>query len=150
LLGLLSFPILFEPMMRLRVQGVVWSVLFGLFCFGCGWCAWRFFHAPAVSDDAPRLGNDLKEKSGSLLTVVLWFLLVACASAMLMSTTNQLCHEVISLPLLWVVPLALYLLSFILCFDHPRWYRREIFHPVFAIGVFVLCTAMRSARRKSW
>jgi hypothetical protein len=122
-------------------------VLFGLFCFGCGWCAWRFFHAPAVSDDSPRLGNDSKEKSGSLLTIVLWFLLVACASAMLMSTTNQLCQEVISLPLLWVVPLALYLLSFILCFDHPRWYRREIFHPVFAIGVFVLCIAMVYAER---
>ena len=147
LFGLLSFPILFEPMMRLRAQGVAWSVLFGLFCLGCGWCAWRFLRAPADCDDSSRLGNDSKEKPVSLLTTVLWFLLAACASAMLMSTTNQLCQEVISLPLLWVVPLALYLLSFILCFDHPRWYRREIFHPLFAVGVFVLCAAMVYAER---
>jgi hypothetical protein len=51
------------------------------------------------------------------------------------------------MPLLWVVPLALYLLSFILCFDHPRWYRREIFHPLFAIGILVLCAAMVYAQR---
>ena len=51
------------------------------------------------------------------------------------------------MPLLWVVPLALYLLSFILCFDHPRWYRREILHPLFALSLFILCPAMVYAQR---
>ena len=46
-----------------------------------------------------------------------------------LATTNLLCQEITSIPLLWVLPLALYLLSFVLCFDHPRWYRRELFHP---------------------
>jgi len=146
LLGLVSFPFLFEPMLRLCVQGALWSVLFGLFCGGCGWCAWRFMRGSAA-EDAPLLGSESKDAPISTLSVVLWFLLAACASALLMATTNQLCQEVISLPLLWVVPLALYLLSFILCFDHPRWYRREIFHPLFAAGVFVLCAAMVYAER---
>ena len=147
LLGLLSFPILFEPVMRLRMQGVVWSVLFGVFCVGCGWCAWKFLKASEGGDDLPWPGNESSEKRTSSLAVALWFLLAACASAMLMATTNQLCQEVISLPLLWVVPLALYLLSFILCFDHPRWYQRAAFHPLFAVGVFVLCAAMVYAER---
>ncbi|HVM74200.1 MAG TPA: hypothetical protein VMT75_01075 [Candidatus Saccharimonadales bacterium] len=149
LLGLLSFPILFEPVMRLRVQGIVWSALFGVFCAGCGWCAWKFLSAPAGSEGTPLLGDESREKPVSMLAVVLRFLLAACASAMLMATTNLLCQEVISLPLLWVVPLVLYLLSFILCFDHPRWYRREVFHPLFAVGVFVLCAAMVYAERRT-
>jgi hypothetical protein len=49
--------------------------------------------------------------------------------------------------LLWVLPLALYLLSFILCFDHPRWYRREIFHPLFVLGILVLCASTVYAHR---
>ena len=53
----------------------------------------------------------------------------------------------VSLPLLWVVPLALYLLSFILCFDHPRWYQRAVFHSLFVVGVFVLCASMAYAER---
>ncbi len=149
LLGLLSFPFLFEPMMRLRAQGAMWSALFGLFCLGCGWCAWKLMRASAGSGDSPLLGGDLKERPLTTLPVVLWILLAACASAMLLATTNQLCQEVISLPLLWVVPLALYLLSFILCFDHPRWYRREVFHPLFGIGVFVLCAVMIYAERRA-
>lgn len=47
--------------------------------------------------------------------------------------------------LLWVVPLSLYLLSFILCFDHPRWYQRAIFQPLFALGIFVLGLTMKFA-----
>ena len=147
LLGLLSFPFLFEPMVRLRAQGRVWSVLFLLFCAGCGWCAWKSMRE--VSDSKPASPADSRESDAPApaLPVVLWLLLAACASALLLATTNQLCQEVISLPLLWVVPLALYLLSFILCFDHPRWYRREVFQPLFAIGVFVLCASMVYAER---
>jgi hypothetical protein len=77
-----------------------------------------------------------------LLACWLWFLLPACASALLLATTNLLCQEVTSVPLLWVLPLSLYLLSFILCFDHPRWYQRSLFHPLFIIGVFLTCLAL--------
>ena len=147
LLGLLAFPFLLEPLLRLKIQGIVWSVLFALFCTGCGWCAWSASPASdrrAEIERAPQPGSDSKV---SLAGWLLWFCLAACASALLLATTNQLCQQIISLPLLWVLPLALYLLSFILCFDHPRWYRREIFHPLFALGIFVLCAAMVYAQR---
>ena len=61
------------------------------------------------------------------LQMLLWLLLPACASVLLLATTNKLCLDVAVIPFLWVLPLALYLLSFILCFDNPRWYSRFFF-----------------------
>jgi hypothetical protein len=54
----------------------------------------------------------------------LWLLLPAFASLVLLATTQHVSHDVTPIPLLWVLPLSLYLLTFIICFDHPRWYRR--------------------------
>jgi hypothetical protein len=58
---------------------------------------------------------------------LLWLALSAAGSAMLLATTNQLCQEVAVVPFLWIVPLVLYLLSFVICFDSPRWYDRTAF-----------------------
>src|SRR6516225_5779397 len=58
------------------------------------------------------------------LSLCLWLLLPACASILLMAITNKLCQDIAAVPFLWVIPLALYLLSFIICFDSPRWYVR--------------------------
>ena len=146
MLGLLSFPFLLEPALRMRTQGILWSVLFCLFAAGCGRCAWMALHASEPDEFEGRAGFSPKGQS-SLTVRLLWFLLPACASALLLATTNMLCQEVISLPLLWVVPLALYLLSFILCFDHPRWYKRVVFHPLLALGIFVVLLAMKYAFR---
>lgn len=149
LLGLLAFPLVLEPLLRLTIQGLLWSALFVLFCIGCGWCAWNASKSSpiAASNHPSNPVNSASNSPVSPLKYALWFLLAACASTLLLATTNQLCQEIISMPLLWVVPLALYLLSFILCFDHPRWYRREIFHPLFILGIFVLCAAMVFAQR---
>lgn len=145
LLGLLAFPFLLEPTLPLRTQGILWSALFTIFAASCSYCAWVSrrddggvidYPAPAVPENGP-----------SLSVRLLWFLLAACAPALLLATTNVLCQEIISLPLLWVVPLAVYLLSFILCFDHPRWYQRAIFHPLFAFGILLLGVAMKFALR---
>ena len=139
LLGLLTFPILFEPLLRLKSQAVLWSALFVLFCIGYAVCAATILRSEVTP---VRREPDKVERSLPRIAYTLWILLPMCASASLLATTNQLCQEIISLPLLWVLPLAIYLMSFILCFDHPRWYRREIFHPLFALGVLILCTAM--------
>jgi len=146
LLGLLTFPFLFEPLLRLKAQATLWTILFALFCVACGWCTWHTAHGSEHSRGTQNQ-TDGAEASSSVLSYVLWFLLAACASALLLATTNQLCQEIVSLPLLWVLPLALYLLSFIMCFDHPRWYRREVFHALYVIGIFVLCAAAVYAQR---
>jgi len=63
----------------------------------------------------------------------LWLVLPACSSTMLLAMTNLICQQVAPVPLLWVLPLSLYLLSFVVCFDHPRWYRREVFLPLYVL-----------------
>ena len=54
---------------------------------------------------------------------------------MLLATTNHVCENVPPVPFLWVVPLSLYLLSFIICFDHPRWYVRGVWTVLAAVAV---------------
>jgi hypothetical protein len=142
LLGLISFPFVMEPLIRLRTQATIWTVLFCVFAFGCAICAWRAGRVAANATTIERAASDTSEPEVGLLRKLLWFALPACASALLLATTNLLCQEVITIPLLWVLPLAIYLLSFILCFDHPRWYQRAIFHPWFAASLFVVCAAM--------
>ena len=65
---------------------------------------------------------------------LMWVALPAIASVLLVATTNKICIDVAVIPFLWVVPLALYLLSFILCFDHPRWYARDMFVALLVVG----------------
>jgi hypothetical protein len=75
----------------------------------------------------------------------LWFALAAAASVVFLATTNQLCQDFAVVPLLWIVPMSIYLLPFILCFEHPRWYARNWFHGAFVLS---LCAGvLRSFRR---
>jgi len=73
------------------------------------------------------------------LDCFLWLLLPACASVLLLATTNKICQDVAVIPFLWVLPLALYLLSFILCFENPRWYRRGPFGVALAVALGGIC-----------
>ena len=81
--------------------------------------------------------KDLSESSGSpvgptlrLPDRLLTLSLAACGSVVLLASTNQICRDIAVIPFLWVLPLGLYLISFILCFDHPRWYNRRVWVPV--------------------
>ena len=64
-----------------------------------------------------------------------WVSLAACASVLLLATTNLICQDIAVSPFLWILQLSLYLISFIVCFENDRWYRREIIYPLFAITV---------------
>src|SRR5258708_22849906 len=61
---------------------------------------------------------------------------------MVVSTRKQICQEVGGVPFLWVLPLAIYLLWFIICFDSERWYQRGIFHPALAVAIFLSCVIL--------
>ncbi len=75
-----------------------------------------------VPEDTNSSAVHAADERPSLVCIAAWFLLPAFASLMLLATTNHACQDVAVIPFLWVVPLAIYLLSFIICFDHPRWY----------------------------
>jgi hypothetical protein len=64
--------------------------------------------------------------------------LAACASVLLLATTNYICQDLAVIPFLWVLPLSLYLLSFIFCFESDRWYRPGIFHALFLLAAFAV------------
>jgi len=118
LAALLTYPFLVEPRWGLRAQSTFWTWSFRAFAaiYAVGAvAAWRKGAAPAAAEEegtAPAAWRKL-----------LWIVLPAFAAAMLVASTNQLCQDVAVIPFLWVLPLAAYLVSFILTFDHPRWYR---------------------------
>ena len=65
----------------------------------------------------------------------MWFTLAMVASVMLLATTNQVCMDVATVPFLWIIPLTIYLLSFILCFDADRWYSRKWYFLLLAVAL---------------
>ena len=127
LLALLSYPFLVEPTLTLARQATVWGWGFAAFVLCCGWCAMQPIAGLEAQERAagPVLAAATPERPLSeggkaalpLLDRAMWLLLSACGSAMLLATTNQLCQEVAVVPFLWVIPLALYLLTFALCYN---------------------------------
>ncbi len=135
LLALLTFPFLVEPYLSSPMQAVVWSCSFMAFAALCAICALRTWNlrqasTPIIEGDArvPAPPPELERRPG-FLQCALWMLLPAAGSVMLLAVTNQMCQDVAVVPFLWVLPLSLYLLSFIICFDNERWYFRPVFWP---------------------
>lgn len=134
LVGLLSYPVGFERMLDLGQQAGTWTALFVLFAVACSAVVWRATHAGSFMEttlQGPPL-NGGGERTGAsavpdVLRPWLWLLLSFSSSAMLLSMTNEVSLEVAAVPFLWVLPLGLYLGTFIICFDRPRWYSRRWF-----------------------
>jgi hypothetical protein len=147
LLALLSYPFFFERFFSRPEQAHLWSTALVVFAIGCAWCGLRVWRSaasgsagiPPASAAPAGLDASVAPPAAAIspLDRLLWFSLPAVASILLLSTTNKLCQDLAVIPFLWVLPLSLYLLSFILCFDHPRWYSRGLFSALFALGALV-------------
>ena len=138
LLGLLSYPILFEPQFRLKTQSWLWGTGFALFILSCALCAWLAHTSSAR--EVPALEQP-EQRAATTSPGWLWFALPMLGSVMLLATTNFLTQDVAPIPLLWVLPLCIYLLSFVLTF-HGTWYRRRIFHSLFAFAALLVVLAL--------
>jgi SAM-dependent methyltransferase len=136
LLALLSYPLVVEPALQLRIQGLAWAAIYLLFALGIAHCAWGLWKSPGRLETA-EIASSLDSARPSAGTFALWVLLAACASLMLIASTNQMSQDIAPIPFLWILPLALYLISFIVCFDNERWYRRAIFHPALIATIFL-------------
>ncbi|HXB68257.1 MAG TPA: fused MFS/spermidine synthase [Candidatus Acidoferrales bacterium] len=122
--ALLSYPVLFEPAFTTHQQAGMWSVGYGAFVVLCGVTALR---AGAQKTDT---GCQMPDSGGQapappLKQYLIWLLLPAMASVLLLAITNHLSQNVAAIPFLWVLPLSIYLLTFILCFEGSGWYRRN-------------------------
>ncbi|MCE9616008.1 MAG: hypothetical protein K8T26_17190 [Lentisphaerae bacterium] len=130
LLGLLGYPLAVERWLSIPAQAWMVAaafVTYGALCLTCAWRQEGGGGAERVAGGAPSVqAGILHEAPPTFGTRVLWVLLAMCGSALLLAVTNQLCAEVAVVPLLWVVPLALYLITFMLSFSTGPWAYRPL------------------------
>jgi len=129
LLGLVSYPFFVEPQLGLSAQTFLWSAGYGLYAVIVTWSAITLFRFTTRNDSSENPGY-LAGTKLRLPERLLTLALAACGSVVLLASTNQICRDIAVIPFLWVLPLSLYLISFMLCFDHPRWYNRRVWIPV--------------------
>ncbi len=137
IIALLSYPVLFEPHLTSHQQAWIWSIAFAAFVVLAIVTA-----AVVVRRSAPAPTAKLSRSRTEFGQLTLWVLLPACASALLLAVTNLLTQNIAPMPLLWVLPLSTYLLTFVLCFDSPRWYKRAIFLPLLFPALGCLAAAV--------
>lgn len=141
LLSLLTYPVAIEPWLTLRWQSRLWSVGFVIFAV--------LYASSLIQDYRKGARTSTPAESGpapvppSPTDRLLWILLPTLSSMSLIAVTNHVCQNVAVIPFLWVVPLSLYLLSFIIAFDHERYYLRALFAAA-ALALLVL-SAMSAA-----
>lgn len=142
-LALFSYPFLVEPWLRLRTQSALWSACYVIFAALCAWTAWNFAGTGEASLDS---GEPQEERQRpALLDILLWLALAAVASVLLLATTSQISQEVAVIPFLWIAPLAVYLLTFILAFESELWYRRGLFAVLAGVLAPVTCAVVSAA-----
>ena len=152
LLALLCYPFVVEPWLALRDQAIGWSMLYAVFVVSIAALGWRVArderNRSALAADIPEAAradampssasSQFAKQSASLpgFGVQMWWLLLsATASALLLAVTNHVTENIASVPMLWLMPLTIYLVTFILCFDGQRWYTRETFFGPVLIAV---------------
>ena len=132
LAGLLSYPFVFEPAFDLTKQSAMWLcsfAVYGVLCAAALVCLARIRRPLSGDRPGETLSGgpaDARAAAPGVVRRLLWLALPAAASLMLLATTNHVCQNIAVVPFLWVVPLTLYLLTFIICFDHQRWYVRGL------------------------
>jgi SAM-dependent methyltransferase len=138
LASLLAYPVLIEPYTALRLQALGWSWGYAGFVVMCGAAS---LYAAGLKRFVPITpANVAKEAPAkpSVGTYGLWLTLPALASWLLLAVTNHITQNVAAIPFLWVLPLSVYLLSFVFTFENDRWYRRNLLLPATAAAL-LLC-----------
>ena len=137
LLALLAYPAVVEPRLTRAAQAGAWSIGLACFATACMACAVRVWRADGRLPGGKESGDGSVETGEEAGDGIFWVALPAIASVLLVSTTTRLCQDVAAMPLLWVLPLGIYLVTFIVSFDHAAWYVRGAFTALSAFGVVV-------------
>ena len=140
LLGLMTYPFLLEPLLDLKSQTYLWTGGYGVYMIACCWCASILYRADSkaseTAEGSPTASAE-ETKGGKLgfMNPLLWLALSGCGSMVLMSSTNKITQDVAVIPFLWILPLSLYLITLIIAFDGPRWYKRWFWIPLFVLSI---------------
>jgi SAM-dependent methyltransferase len=127
LIGLVSYPFTIEPFATVRTQALVWSGGYSLFVISLVSYAWRRNKLLGL-DSAVAPSEAAAASPPSLTTYAYWVGCAALGSSLLLSVTNQITQNVASIPFLWIIPLSIYLFSFVICFEGRAgrgWYERQ-------------------------
>ena len=138
LLGLLIYPFVVEPNLYLQTQTVLWSVCYGIFiiislCMILALGVLKFNAKSPLANDAKEQDEETNTGTSTyqkMLDLMLWLSLSACGTALLLSTTDFMCQDLAVIPFFWIIPLCLYLLTFIITFAGERFYLRWIWLPI--------------------
>jgi len=135
LLALVTYPFLFEPNISLQTQAWVWVCGYLIFVLTTCFLLTRVVRSTAIENENSVIQEmDQETRATPRIHQFMWVGLSAAASILLLSTTSQLTQEVAPIPLLWVLPLAIYLLSFVLSFSGAGRYHRPMFTFLLAIS----------------
>ncbi|HEX4859015.1 MAG TPA: fused MFS/spermidine synthase [Usitatibacteraceae bacterium] len=145
--GLLAYPFAIEPFLPVTLQVSVWTGLFALYCaLTCAALLMVHKYPPIALPEHAVPDAAAADNAGTVKrNWPLWLALPALASVALLAVTNHLTQNLSSGPLLWIVPLAIYLVTFVLCFDGKGWYRRRFF--MLLVGVTLVAWVWTQADR---
>lgn len=138
MLGLVTYPLVVEPMLTSSHQAEGWSVAYAIVAILCGAIALSSKNEPA----RPARIESAAIPRPNWQMMLLWVALAACGSALLLAVTNHISQNVAAVPMLWVIPLSLYLLSFILCFERRAWYHRGLFLRLVGLALAAMTFAL--------
>lgn len=151
LIALVTYPALVEPALTLAWQGRVWSLGYALFAGLAAYGAVKSLRATRASGPAPDREPAAADRGPRPRPrdYILWIALAATASILLLATTSHITQEVAVIPFLWILPLTIYLLSFVLAFSGERWYSRQWFLALFFAATLLYAWAMVRGDRLS-
>ena len=141
MLGLLAYPLVIEPNLTLKLQSLGWSVgyiLLALLTLACAWLALK----PGTPQAAEPVIAQRATAAIPWSRRLRWILWAFIPSSLLLGVTTHLTSDVGSFPLLWVVPLALYLMTFTIAFGKPHWIKRSLLLKTYSILVVVLAVSL--------
>lgn len=140
LAGLVSYPWLVEPHLDVFQQGRWWTVAYVVYACATVACL-RSMRGVGDPHGIHRDTQDFPSATmpagtpPTLVDQIIWLLLAAVPAAMLQATTTKITQDVAAVPFLWMLPLAIYLLTFIVAFELPRLFRREVLTLAVAVGI---------------
>lgn len=134
LLALLSYPLWIERVLTVSDQSLLWSIGYFLYLSSVVWCFLLLVRGQGkprfiATETSPE--SRVRTRTGQQFA---WLVYSAMGSILLLAITNQLSQDVSVVPFLWVLPLSVYLVTFIICFEHPGWYRRSLWMPAFIVS----------------
>ncbi len=133
LIGLIGYPLLLEPFWGIKTQSILWSGLYGIYALLVFICLYQVFKKDTLLPLYDKSAQHVSKKA-----TLKWVGLAFLGCAVFLAVTQFLVQNIINLPVMWVFPLALYLISFIITFAKPKGYESSFWIPTFLIWLILM------------